>query len=73
MIVKFRKNLYEKKDTVDTRENIINNLISFLQVIAMQVGHSMSNGPKFQSLGHDPSQILIKLFQIKGIYEIRLS
>ena len=33
----------------------------------------MSNGPEFQSLGHDPSQIMIRLFQIKGIYEIRLS
>ena len=33
----------------------------------------MSNGPKLQRLGHDPSQILMKLFQMKGIYEIRLS
>ena len=33
-------------------------------------GHSISNGPKFQRLGHDPSQILMKLFQMKGIYEI---
>ena len=33
----------------------------------------MSNGPKFQRLGHDPSQILMKLFQMKGIYEKRLS
>ena len=37
------------------------------------LGHSMSNAPEFQRLGHDPSQILMKLFQIKGIYEIRLS
>ena len=35
--------------------------------------HSMSNGPEFRRLGHDPSQILMKLFQMKGIYEIRLS
>ena len=27
----------------------------------------------FKRLGHDPSQILMKLFQMKGIYEIRLS
>ena len=33
----------------------------------------MSDGPKFRKLGHDPSQILMKLFQMKGIYEIRLS
>ena len=26
-----------------------------------------------QRLGHDPSQILMKLFEIKGVYEIRLS
>ena len=36
-------------------------------------GDSMSNGPKFHSLGHDLSQILMKLLQMKGIYEIRLS
>ena len=39
----------------------------------LPLGHSMSNGPKFQRLGHDPSQILIKLFQMKGICEIGLS
>ena len=33
----------------------------------------MSNGPKFQRLGHDASQILMKLFLMKGMYEIRLS
>ena len=33
----------------------------------------MSNGPEFQSLGHDPSQILMKLFQMKGINGVRLS
>ena len=37
------------------------------------LGHSMSDGPKFQRLGHDLSQILMKLFQIKGLYEARLS
>ena len=38
----------------------------------MLLGHSMSNGWKFQGLGHDPSQILMKLFQMKDIYEIKI-
>ena len=38
-----------------------------------KLGHSMSNGSIFQRLRHDLSQILIKLFQMKVIYEIRLS
>ena len=28
---------------------------------------------KWTKAGHDPSQILMKLFQMKGIYKIRLS
>ena len=36
-------------------------------------GHSMSNGPKFHRLRHDPSQILMKLLQSRGIYEVKLS
>ena len=41
--------------------------------VLYSVGHSMPNGPKFQSLGHDTYQILMKLFQMKDIYKIRLS
>ena len=37
------------------------------------MGHFKSSGPKFQRLGHDSSQILIKVFQMKGIYEIKIS
>ena len=39
----------------------------------LYMGHSMSDGPKLQRLGHNPSQILMKFFQMKGIYEIQLS
>ena len=35
------------------------------------MSHSMSNGPEFQRLGYAPSQILMKLFQVKSIYEIK--
>ena len=35
-------------------------------VRGLNLSHSMSNGPKFQRLGHDSSQILMKHFQMKS-------
>ena len=73
-IVDFAKNM---SDINLTSYNKIRFLIQKLlclisQSDQLQKGHSMSDGPKFQRLGHDPSQILMKLFQMKGTYEIRL-
>ena len=44
-----------------------------LNISLILIGHSMSIGSEFQGSGHDPSQILMKHFQMKGIYEIRYS
>ena len=44
----------------------------FSKIIHLQKGYSISNRPKFQRLGLDSSQILMTLFQMKGIYKIKL-
>ena len=37
---------------------------------SFQMGHSTPNGAKFLKFGHDPSQNLIKVYQVVTIYKI---
>ena len=54
-------NLYDD----NTNTNIINQSLCPYYIGSFHV--------KWTKAGHDPSQILMKLFQVKGIYKVRLS
>ena len=54
--------MYGSRDIEHDRQNFLSFWISF-----------GSFHVKWTKAGHDPSQILMKLFQMKGIYKIRLS
>ena len=61
------KSLFKKEDTSVPLVSKIYERITQKQILGNIDKHLSPN------LRHDPSQILIKLFQMKGMYEIRLS
>lgn len=61
------KSLFKKEDTSVPLVSKIYERITQKQILGYIDKHLSPH------LRHDPSQILIKLFQMKGMYEVRLS